>query len=199
MNSTFRRLQGFTLIELVVTLTVVLILLALAAPSFFALRQRASLNAAGEQVVGLWNQARLEAAKRNSLVKVGVMSSGADYCLGVATTTDLNDNTPCDCLDPAAITNVCDVAKFPADQGQWSRVTLFGTPTLGDDGVVVIEPKRTSIVDSTDAGAISLNGPPGRNAYRLNFLVDRFGRAALCESTAATHRMPAYAEQRCGP
>jgi prepilin-type N-terminal cleavage/methylation domain-containing protein len=200
MTSTIRRTQGFTLIELAVVLTVVAILLAIGLPSFIALRQRATLGAAGEQVLGVWNQTRLEAAKRNTLVKFSVNTDGANFCVGAAETTDSTDDTPCDCFDPAATTDACDVALFPKDQEQWNRVTLSGTPTLGEDtGVVIIEPKRTSLIDSADIGAITLAGPPGQYSYKLNFRVDRFGRGVLCESSSAAQKMPAFNDRICGP
>jgi type IV fimbrial biogenesis protein FimT len=197
MASPRRPHRGFTLVELMVTLAVMLVLLVIATPSFFALRQRMVLAATGEQVFGLWQQARLEAAKRNSMVKFGLYTSGGNYCLGAATTTDKDDTTPCDCTTA----NVCDVGTFPkVGNNDWRDVTINGTPTLGNaTGVVVVDPKRTALTDSTDAGAISLNGPPGRNQYRLNFLVDGMGRGVLCESTAAPTKMPAYAKLRCAP
>lgn len=196
MNRNSRRTRGFTLVEMMVTLAVIAILLMVAAPSFIALRQRATLTAAGEQVLGVWNQARLEAAKRNSMVKVGVYSSGATFCIGAATTTDPADSTACDCTTA----NACDVAVFPAAQSEWRGVTLSGTPTLGGNtGVVVIEPKRTMLTESADSGALSLAGPSGQYSYKLNFLADQFGRGVLCESSSATHKMPAFTTRRCDP
>lgn len=190
--------KGFTLVELVITIAVMLVLLMVAVPSFIALRQRATLQSTGEKVLGVWNQARLEAAKRNSLVKVGYHTDADGTCFGAAVTTDVNDSTPCDCTPTAPGT--CDVAVFPAMQSEWRGVAVNGVPTLGvNTGVAVIEPKRTALTDTADAGAISFNGPPGTYNYRLNFLVDQMGRAVLCESTAAEAKMPAYTQTQCGP
>jgi prepilin-type N-terminal cleavage/methylation domain-containing protein len=188
---------GFTLVELMVALAVMTVLLMVAVPSFVALRQRSTLNASGEQVLGLWNQARLEAAKRNQMVKFGVLSynSGNSFCIGAGTTIFFNDTTPCDCS-----TNACDVLNYPENQKEWHSVTLAGTPTLGaGNGVIVIEPRRVSPTDPDNAGAITFNGPPGRYAYKLNFHIDRFGRGVLCESNAAAQKMPAYTTRRCDP
>jgi len=199
MATTLRRAEGFTLIELMVTLTVVFVLALIAVPSFLAVRQRAALRGAGDEALSMWNQARFEAAKRNTLVKVGVHSSGADFCLGAATTTDRSDTTPCDCT-PGATSNVCDVASFPSSQGEWRGVTLSGTPTLGNDhGVAVIDPNFTALADSTAAGTVSLAGPPGRISYKLNLHVDALGRAVLCESTSDANPMSDYSDRRCSP
>lgn len=197
MRLNSRAIRGFTLVELMITILVIVVLLVLATPSFIAFRQRATLRGAGEQVFSLWNQARFEAAKRNQMVKFGVKSSGSDFCIGLDATTDEDDETPCDCL-----TNACGIANFPGqgNQGDWKGVTLSGTPTLGDDkGVVVIDPKLTQLTDADDAGALSLNGPPGNYAYKLNMVVDRLGRGYLCESTTATAHMSDYSTRQCDP
>ena len=196
MASTRHPHRGFTLVELLITIAVTLVLLMIAVPSFIALRQRATLQSVGEQVFGVWQQARLEAAKRNSMVKVGFYQNGGNYCIGATTTTDPADATACDCTTSGA----CNVASFPPTQADWRGVTVNGTPTLGvNTGVAVIDPKRTGLTETGDAGAISFNGPTGQYSYRLNFLVDGMGRGVLCESNAATHKMPAYIDTRCAP
>ena len=197
MASPNRKNQGVTMVEMMIALLVLAVLMAVAAPSFIALRQRATLASVGEEVVGLWNQARLESAKRNSMVKVGYfVAGGGEYCIGAATTTSATDATPCDCTTAGA----CNVAVFPSEQKGWRGVTVNGTPTLGNNtGVAVIEPKRTTLTETGDAGAISFNGPPGQYSYRLNFRADRMARGVLCESIAATNPMPAFTERRCGP
>src|SRR5689334_21788696 len=99
MTSARQRVLGFTTVELMITLTVVMVIAMIAVPSFISFRQRSALRAAAEQAQGFWNQARLESAKRNSLVKVGVFVDGSKFCLGATTTTiDATDNDePCDC------------------------------------------------------------------------------------------------------
>lgn len=192
--------RGFTVIELVVTVAVMLVLMAIAQPSFESMRQRAILRGAGEHILGFWNQARLESAKRNALVKVGVVSNGSGLCLGAATTTDRADDEACDCFETnTAAATYCDVGRFPAAQSEWGNVTLAGTPSLGSDldGLAIIEPKRTSLTDPTAAGAASFLAPPGRLSYRLNLRVDRFGRGMLCESTSATSHLSDFTTRQC--
>lgn len=195
-----RHRRGFTVIELMSAVAVMLVLLAIAQPSFESMRQRAAIRSAGERALGFWNQARLESAKRNQLVKIGVVNNGSGMCLGAATTTDRADDEACDCFEAnSADADYCDVARFPSDQGEWKLVTLAGTPSLGSDldGLAIIEPKRTNLTDSSAAGAISFSGPPGRWSYKLNLNVDRFGRAMLCESTAAVDHLSDYGTRKC--
>jgi type IV fimbrial biogenesis protein FimT len=191
------RVSGFTLIELMVTIAVIIVLLLIAVPSFLAFRQRAAIRGSAEQVLGLWQQARFEAAKRNSMVKFGVVDiGGGEFCIGLATTTDKTDDEPCDCEDD----DDCDIAHFPSDQAEWRGVTLAADPDLGQDsGVVVIDPKFTTLTELDDAGSFQLVDPPGSYSYLLNVHIDRMGRAFLCESTSASDHMSDYSNRTCDP
>ncbi len=110
--------MGFTLVELMVTIAVLAILVTLAVPAFNDFRQRAALRGSAEQVVSFWGDARFEALRRDAQVKVGFNTSGGDFCLGAATTTDPTDNTACDCFTAGA----CNVAAYPPLQADWRRV-----------------------------------------------------------------------------
>ena len=154
-------------------------------------------------MLSFWNQARFEAVKRNQLVKVAIKTdANGAFCLGAATTTNEADETPCDCLSAAPTTNACDVARYPADQSEWNRVSLAGvtvggTTSLSAIKAVVIEPKRTSLTEPADRGTISLAAPPGQAAYKLNLSLDQLGRGLLCESSSATSSLTDYARRRC--
>lgn len=200
MAANLRASRGFTLVELMITLAVVVVLALAAMPSFLAMRQRAAVRGAAEETLSLWNQARFEAAKRNSLVKYGVKTAAdGSYCIGLATTTAADDSTPCDCFDNDSSPG-CDVAAFPTNQSEWADVTLAGTPSLGQDtGVAVMDSKRGALTEAADAGSVTLNGPPGNNAYQLNLVIDQFGRGILCETESATSKMSDYATRRCTP
>jgi prepilin-type N-terminal cleavage/methylation domain-containing protein len=196
-----RRIAGFTLIELMITVAVFVTLALLAAPSFYSLRQRSAIRDAGDQTLSFWNQARFEAAKRNQYVKVGVKAgSGTAFCLGAATTTDASDTTPCDCTTASPSTNACDVARYPNDQNDWRNVTLSGTPTLGSNsGVAVIDPRLTSLADATALGSITLAAPAGSFNYKLILHIDQMGRGVLCESNTDARPMSDYTDRLCAP
>jgi len=192
------RSAGFTLIELMVTVAVIIILSVIAYPSFMAVRQRAAVRGAAEQTLGFWNQARMEAAKRNSFVKVSFTNNSNGFCLGARATTSSTDHTACDCFETdTTSTNYCDVARYPPSQSEWKSVTL-ATSSYGTSNVAVIEPKRTSMVDAADVGNISLNGPPGTKTYRLNVHIDQFGRGVVCQSNASGMAdLPDFATRKC--
>lgn len=187
--------RGFTLIELMVALAVLAILAVLAVPSFQDFRQRSALRGAADQVSIFWGNARFEALRRDSFVKVGFRTDGGQFCIGAATTTDEDDNTACDCLTAGA----CNIAAYPASQREWNGVRVASTTTLGSgDGVVVINPKRAGLTDSDDEGRIFLQAPAnGPMDYRLNVVIDRNGRAFQCEPSAAPSKLSDYTGRQC--
>ena len=186
--------KGFTLVELMVTIAVLAILVTLAVPSFNDFRQRSALRGAAEQVVSFWGDARFEALRRDSLVKVGFNSASGQICVGAATTTDPADDTACDCFTQGA----CNVAAYPAAQIDWKGVRVASTTTVGGgSGVAIIDPKRGNLTQSGDAGHILLQGPTGGRDYRLDVVIDRNGRAELCEPSAAPAKLPDYQNRRC--
>lgn len=197
--------EGFTLIELMVTISIVAILLVIAIPSFNEFRQRAALRGAADQIATFWGDARFEALRRNQFVKVGFVTSGANYCIGAATTTSSADDTPCDCKTAGA----CNISTFPtnavttefaAKQTEWRSILVATATTMGDDdgGVIVIDPKRGNITEAADVGRISLKTPESTNAnYRLDIVFDRNGRAVICEPTAAPNKLPQFTNRRC--
>ena len=86
---TGRHKCGFSLIELMVTLAVAAVLMAVAAPSFTNITVSNKLTTTANEVVGAINLARTEAIKRNASTQVcsnSATNNGTD-ALGVACTT----------------------------------------------------------------------------------------------------------------
>lgn len=191
--------KGFTLVELMVTLAVLAILVTLSIPTFNDFRQRSALRGAADQVVSFIGDARFEALRRNSDVKIGFVTnpSGA-FCIGAATTTVPGDDASCDCFTAGS----CDVSAYPDDQAQWKGVRFPSLPTIGNDdtdasGVIVIDPKRANLTEAGDVGRISLQSPTGSQDYRVDVVVDRNGRATACQPAAAPSKLSDYQDRGC--
>lgn len=196
MKRRYSRNLGVTLVELIVALTLLAILAALATPSFLDTRERAVLRGAADQLVSFWGTARFEAVKRSQYVKVSFKRSGNSTCVGASMTAVANDNTTCDCFTAGS----CPIGQFPASQDEWKGAVWNGAPALGDSstsGVVVIDPKTGFLTEASDAGSIDINSSTNTNHYRLRFAVDAQGRTGLCEPAAAPKKMPDYGSKSC--
>jgi len=71
------RERGFTLIELMTTITVMVVLLAVAVPAFDSVRLSARINAYATSLVAASQLARSEAVKRNATVTLCASADGA--------------------------------------------------------------------------------------------------------------------------
>jgi len=78
------RSQGFTLIELMITLTVAVILIAIAIPSFNYLTVSSKLTTVSNDLVTALNTARMEAIKRNNLITTCSNTGNGTDALGAA-------------------------------------------------------------------------------------------------------------------
>ena len=75
-----RKSQGFTLIELMITLAVLGVITAMAAPSFVNQIRKNEVNIAAKEIVSIASEARSEAILRRDSKTLGISSgaSGAD-------------------------------------------------------------------------------------------------------------------------
>lgn len=162
---------GFTLVELMVTITVVAILLALAVPSFRDLTERSALRGAADNVVAVIAAAKQEAIKRDSLVRVDFKTVGTGFCIGAKTILNPTD-AGCDC----SVAN-CPLATYPSSGLELRSVSLVGTPAFGSDAAFVIDPKTGMLADLADAGNAELQVPRG---YAVRIDVNAMGRATQC-------------------
>lgn len=75
-------MRGFTLIELMVTIALMVIMLAIAAPSFTQFRRNSELTSLTNTLAGAINAARTEAMKRGRNAMVVPLNNGTDWNAG---------------------------------------------------------------------------------------------------------------------
>ena len=115
--------RGMTLLELVMALAVVVVLSALAWPSFSGRLARERLNAVAQALQADLREARFEAARRGQPLHVA-LSAGPQWCWSVAATSG------CDCALPQA----CQLQAARAKDYPGVQLLAAGSTRLNSDG-----------------------------------------------------------------
>jgi type IV fimbrial biogenesis protein FimT len=168
--------RGLTLLELVITLAVLVVLAALAAPSLASRLRGERLQSAADMLAIDIAEARHEAARRGSALHIEAHRDGAQWCWSVATRA----GCPCD-TTPAAGTAGSDAA--PA-QCRLKNVSAADHPGVG---LARSEAIRVD-ADGQSSAAVAAVFIAGER--QLQVQVSRFGRARVCDPQGAAGRVP---------
>ncbi len=109
------RAQGFTLIELMVALSIVIILTLIAIPSLRSMVENHRIASAADNLYFFLQNARSEAVKRNAHVYVSFIASDA-WCYG------MNAGSACTCSTPGS----CGLGTVVADNPQQISLSMTG-------------------------------------------------------------------------
>lgn len=140
-----RQQSGFTVIELMITLAVAVILIALAAPSFRDLMDKSRLRGATDDIVNLLNVARASAVKLGHNVNVAINETSG-WCAGAISAT--NPGTPGQAV--AAVT-ACDCNNASTCLVGDQQLTLsYSSYASGSNNVTLTSVDST--IESTGAG-----------------------------------------------
>ncbi|MNQ92872.1 hypothetical protein D3C85_1083100 [compost metagenome] len=138
--------RGFTLIELIVVLLVLVILVTIGGPSFSATLDRIRVQKTAEFLEQLMNTARSEALRRNTNVYLDV--SGSAFCLG--TTTPCNGNIRSDNV-ASSVTVTPSVASLRFDN-------IRGLPPSTGADYTIVGGGITSTVSINMLGLVKISG-----------------------------------------
>lgn len=168
--------NGFTLVELATTVSVMVVLAVAAVPSFADFLDRAAVRGAAEGAADVVSNARTEAVKNNLDVSVAMQGSGTDWCLGANAATPPSGGQPalaaaaCDCGDASQ----CQVSgqRLATDANAFPGVRLASamTPLTFDRQMGVVTPLGTH--------NLTLTSPRGK--YYLSVDINALGHARLC-------------------
>ena len=176
------RVRGFTLIELMITIAVAAVLMALAAPSFVDFQRNSALTAASNTLTASLNSARSEAMKHGAFAMV-VPESGANWSQGWFVFVDKNLNQSYDAGDEV-------ILRQPALAGYLS-VSGNGTAS-GTAPYVLYNGSGYSRDKNGGFGALTLsvqrNDVQGAKvtAETRRVIVSRTGRVRSCRPSVDT-------------
>lgn len=180
------RQRGFTMIEVLLSVVLVAIGMALAIPSYRDMVEKRQLTNGAEQVAAFVNTAQGISSRSNQVVTVSYSRSANDnWCIG-ATVGD----TACDCtetVDTESDYCAIDDQRFVINAQHAGNLDIMQEMT--GDGAFAYDPIRGLFVDLGDSVEMKMRSQSGD--FRLNMLVNNTGRVMLC-SDSSNHDVPGY-------
>ncbi|WP_019611992.1 GspH/FimT family pseudopilin [Thioalkalivibrio sp. AKL7] len=174
---------GFTLIELMITIAVLVILVTLAAPAFNLAEQRRVIGAA-ESALDQIQMARTEAIKQGRDIRFVSQVDGDAWCHGITSTP------ACDCTveDPAAA-NACTIV-MAGDEDAVLRTTSsddYRNVSMTGEQTVTFNHVRGTV--QGDRSDLLFTSSP--NNFGMQVQINPIGRPRACGTNRA---MGAYSE-----
>lgn len=191
-----REEKGFTLIELMVAISLLGIILAVAAPSLSSYLDKRRIIAVGEAVYGQIQTARSEAIARSQKVYVDFSANDTTtWRLGISTNNNCIQNSNCwlvvddgdgvihgvtDSDDDGTMdTDTDDLVYYGLSSSDFSDVKL-GDGSGGSPNQISFDPVRGTAVGETIYIRYG-------TTYEMRVIVGATGRIRLCSPSGATH------------
>ena len=185
-SAVFRRDRGFSLIEVMMTVVLIGISLALAVPSFRDMVEKRQVTNAAEQVAAFINTAQGVAMKTNQLVTVSYTHNGDnDWCIGATSGADA-----CSCSQTnSEAADYCqiDSMTYILDNSHTKDLELMNA--MIGDGAYAFDPVRGLVVGLEEPLTAEIHSPSGE--FRLNLEINSTGRVLVCSEDNA-HSIPGY-------
>ena len=178
------RPNGFTLIELMVTLAIAAILMMVAVPSFVSFQKNAQLTSAANSLLVSINAARGEAMKRGMSVIVVPTNNGSDWTTGWVVVVDKNTpRTYTATVDNTVLTQ----AALP------TGISITGNGIAsGSEPYILFDASGFSKTKANSFGALSISfartDVAAADQYRQTrrIIIASTGRVRMCTPESAT-------------
>lgn len=178
--------RGFTIIELVVTLALLGVLLALGVPAFGIFIQNTQIKNAAENVLNGLNIAKAEAVRRNAPVRFQLVSNMTATCAVSASSgswvVSLDDATGLCNIDPSDTTAPRIIQKYTVQDGSPKvSVAATGGGLVTFNGLGRVSGAGTTQIDFTHATSVCEHVDAAGTARCLRVLITTGGSAKLCD------------------
>ena len=180
--------RGFTLIEMMVTVAVAAILLALAVPSFGEYFAKSRLRGAADELTSQMALARASAMRVDRDVVVSVVGTGTTWCsggrqfspVGTVGLVQGSSSETCDCSTDASTCLVTgDQSLVASSQFQdVELVSIVGTADLRFD-------RKVGALTDLAARTVKLRNTKFPATYILDVVVSPLGHARVCVPSGA--------------
>lgn len=157
-------LSGLTLLELLITISILVLVVSLGAPAINSIQKNMQLKAAAESSYFAFQQARVAAITQNIDVTVAIQP-GENWCAA------LSDSGLCDC----ATTNVCTLngVEYKVDSANYRFVSIDKV-TFGVDNIAVFDSDRGMAIGH--AGSVVFTD----GDKQLKLILSNMGRVRIC-------------------
>ena len=175
------RAKGFTLVELMITVVVAAILLALAAPSFADFFDKYRLRGAADAIVSTVATARAAAVKADRDVNISFDGTTSAWCLGANSAVEpsagarAEDAKACECSNVASTECVVSGQRLVVELGSHQGVSMSALPAA------IVFDSKLGLVQGMQNRSATLTSPAGK--YVVNVTVNPLGQAFVCVPT----------------
>jgi type IV fimbrial biogenesis protein FimT len=175
---------GFSLIELMIVVSIIIITSSIAVPSFKAWIQNTQIRTAAESIHSGLQKARTEALKRNTNIffRLGANSAWTVGCVTVVT-TDADGDGIQDC--PAIID------QRSSGEGSSSNITIIKDPPTATDVVFTnLGIKSSTAANQLTSVAVDMSTSimAASDSRELNVTISSGGEARTCDPNATDAR-----------
>lgn len=180
------RCKGFSPVEVMMTIVLVVLGAALAIPSYQEMMEKRQVTNSAEQLASFINTAQKVAFETSEIVTISYARNGVkDWCIGAAIGEKV-----CDCTETNTSSDAfCKIATQPFIISNNETGNLDLIHDIEGDGAYAFDPVRGLFLDLDDSLSLELRSESAD--YRLNLLVNSTGRVRVCSEDAA-HAVPGY-------
>jgi Tfp pilus assembly protein FimT len=157
-------LSGLTLLELLITISILILLVSLGLPAINSIQKNIQLKAAVRSTYFAFQQARVAAISKNIDVTITIIS-GEKWCAA------LSDSGVCDC--GIAFECTLDEVEYKVDSADYRFVSIDKV-TFGANNVAIFDANRGLAIGH--AGSITFTD----GEKKLKLILSNMGRVRIC-------------------